>query len=511
MTVHQIAGRGAARFDEARLLLREEHASRATIRRRQVVLALSVVTVAAFLAALGSGGTPAWWAVAAVVAVDVCYLGALHRSRRLAAEREFQSMHGGVTSDIGALAAGSLALSPERGDESAPAAPATRVLAGASPWAVVRFCGSYAAGWALAPVVFSLTLLVRQTPRDTTGQRWLANLQAAQERLREQSLRTIAVSATTASMTAAGTVVAFSGASPASAATVTASAPPLAAAPLPAAAPPMSTYRVVNGDTLWGIAARFGTTITELASANHISDPNLIFPGQALRVPRGHTDVGVARAPRQDGTYTVREGDTLWSIAARFDTTVSVLAATNNIANPNVIVPGEVLVVRGGTATAPRRSATRPGGTHTRTRPTTRRHPAQPAPRHPSPPPAAPESAAQVAVQVALAQVGKPYQWAGAGPSSFDCSGLVMYAWEHAGVDLPHYSVSQYQDTTRVSGSELRPGDLVFYDTGDGAQPGHVTLYLGDGRVVTADSPGTDVRVESLTWDGVPMGFGRVR
>ena len=110
----------------------------------------------------------------------------------------------------------------------------------------------------------------------------------------------------------------------------------------------------------------------------------------------------------------------------------------------------------------------------------------------------------------ALAQLGKPYQWAGSGPSSFDCSGLVMYAWAHAGVSLPHYSVAQYDDTARISESELRPGDLVFYDTGSGAQPGHVTIYIGGGEVVTADSPGTVVKIVPITWDGTPMGFGRV-
>jgi cell wall-associated NlpC family hydrolase len=116
-----------------------------------------------------------------------------------------------------------------------------------------------------------------------------------------------------------------------------------------------------------------------------------------------------------------------------------------------------------------------------------------------------------VAAQVALAQVGKPYQWAGAGPFSFDCSGLVMYAWAHAGVSLPHYSVAQYEDTIRISRSQLQPGDLVFYNTGGGAQPGHVTIYIGNGQIVTADSPGTVVRVEVVNWDGIPMGYGRVR
>jgi cell wall-associated NlpC family hydrolase len=116
-----------------------------------------------------------------------------------------------------------------------------------------------------------------------------------------------------------------------------------------------------------------------------------------------------------------------------------------------------------------------------------------------------------VAVEVALAQVGKPYQWAGAGPNSYDCSGLVQYAWGRAGVYLPHYSVSQYEDTQRIGASQLEPGDLVFYDTGSGAQPNHVTIYIGGGRIITADSPGTVVRVEVVDWDGVPMGYGRVR
>jgi cell wall-associated NlpC family hydrolase len=86
-----------------------------------------------------------------------------------------------------------------------------------------------------------------------------------------------------------------------------------------------------------------------------------------------------------------------------------------------------------------------------------------------------------------------------------------MYAWAQAGVWLPHYSVAQYQDTTRISRSQLQPGDLVFYDTGGGAEPGHVTIYIGNGLIVTADSPGTVVRVEVVDWDGIPMGYGRVR
>jgi cell wall-associated NlpC family hydrolase len=190
-------------------------------------------------------------------------------------------------------------------------------------------------------------------------------------------------------------------------------------------------------------------------------------------------------------------GDTLSAIAARFGTTTATLTSANHLSNPNLIMVGEVLEVPRGSAVATPAVET----------PVSRPDP----PATPRPAPAA-SSAGQVAAEVALAQVGKPYQWAGAGPNSFDCSGLVMYAWAHAGVVLPHYSVAQYEDTARTSESELEPGDLVFTDNGDGgAQPGHVTMYIGHGEIVTADMPGTVVRVEPLNWDGIPMGFGRVR
>jgi cell wall-associated NlpC family hydrolase len=348
-------------------------------------------------------------------------------------------------------------------------------------------------------VVFLLSLLVREMPRDATSQRWLANLQLVQERLREQSLRTIVVSAaTTASVTATG-AAAFTGAGAAGAATITSSAGVVATASVTAAAPSTGSYTVVPGDTLWGIAQRFGTTVAALAGVNRIADENLIYAGEILRLPPGVSVPVSSHAPAPpsvSGTYTVRPGDTLWSIATRFGLTVSALATINDIPNPNLIYAGQVLRLRGATGT-----------------PVTTSPPVRTSPGSGTRPVSAPPKTSQaaVAVQVALAQVGKPYVWGGGGPNSFDCSGLVMYAWARAGVDLPHYSVAQYEDTERISAAQLRPGDLVFYDTGSGAQPGHVTIYIGGDQVVTADEPGTDVRVVSLTWDGTPMGFGRVR
>lgn len=101
------------------------------------------------------------------------------------------------------------------------------------------------------------------------------------------------------------------------------------------------TYTVVSGDTLSSIAAKFGTSWQTLQSLNGLADPNKIYPGQVLKVPGG-----AAPTPPPVETYTVESGDTLSGIAAKFGTTWQNLAALNGLANPNLIYPGQVLKVK---------------------------------------------------------------------------------------------------------------------------------------------------------------------
>lgn len=100
--------------------------------------------------------------------------------------------------------------------------------------------------------------------------------------------------------------------------------------------PATGTYTVQPGDTLSGIAAKFGTTYQNLAAINGIGDPNQIFPGQVLKV------TGTAS---QESTYYVQDGDTLSAIATKFGTTISNLASINHISNPNVIYVGQKIYV----------------------------------------------------------------------------------------------------------------------------------------------------------------------
>lgn len=98
---------------------------------------------------------------------------------------------------------------------------------------------------------------------------------------------------------------------------------------------------------------------------------------------------------------------------------------------------------------------------------------------------------AGTAVNFACSQIGKPYVWNAAGPSSYDCSGLTMAAWAHAGVSLTHYTGAQWKEGTAVPASQARPGDLVFFYS----DLRHVGLYVGNGMVVHAPSSGDRVRM----------------
>jgi cell wall-associated NlpC family hydrolase len=101
------------------------------------------------------------------------------------------------------------------------------------------------------------------------------------------------------------------------------------------------------------------------------------------------------------------------------------------------------------------------------------------------------------AVALAEQYLGVPYVWAGADPSGFDCSGLVMFVYRQLRIGLPHFSGSQWYSGERVPIGELAPGDLVFFDMGPSG-PGHVGMYIGDGKFIEAPHTGAAVQISSL-------------
>jgi cell wall-associated NlpC family hydrolase len=118
-------------------------------------------------------------------------------------------------------------------------------------------------------------------------------------------------------------------------------------------------------------------------------------------------------------------------------------------------------------------------------------------------------SGAQAAIDFARSQLGKPYQWGADGPSTYDCSGLTMRAWQQGGVGLPHYSVAQYEQAQKIGLDQLRPGDLVFFaSSSDYRSIYHVGLYLGDGQMIEAPYTGENVRISSI-WRSSLFGAAR--
>ena len=96
-------------------------------------------------------------------------------------------------------------------------------------------------------------------------------------------------------------------------------------------------YRVRSGNTLFGIAQFFQTSVEDILKYNNIQNPSLIYVGQTLQIPAGSAEIDY---------YVNRPGDSLWTIAQKYNTTVPRLLEIHRLANPNVIYPGQYIKFR---------------------------------------------------------------------------------------------------------------------------------------------------------------------
>lgn len=118
--------------------------------------------------------------------------------------------------------------------------------------------------------------------------------------------------------------------------------------------PASVSHTVVWGDTLFGLAQRYGTTVDAIVRVNNLPNENYIRVGQVLQIPRGDQPVGVPAAPGGTVSYTVQPGDTLYGIASRYGTTVQAIAQANGVVNPAFIRVGQQLSIpTGSTADVP--------------------------------------------------------------------------------------------------------------------------------------------------------------
>jgi peptidoglycan DL-endopeptidase CwlO len=121
----------------------------------------------------------------------------------------------------------------------------------------------------------------------------------------------------------------------------------------------------------------------------------------------------------------------------------------------------------------------------------------------PGPAAALPPGVARTAIEFATAETGKPYVWGATGPGSYDCSGLMLRAYERAGIILPRVSRDQYKAGAHVPVEQAQPGDLLFwaYDESDPETIHHVAMYLGNGQMMEAQQSGVPLGTRAVRWD----------
>ena len=257
------------------------------------------------------------------------------------------------------------------------------------------------------------------------------------------------------------------------------------------------TYTVKKGDTLWDIAINNGTTVDQLMHDNNLTS-SLIFPGDKLTY---NTTVNQVAQAKQEGYYSVVLGDTLGKISSKFGVSVDELVKLNNISNPNLIYVGEVLKIDAAAATKTQTTATtvaKASVTQTTSAQTVVKveqpvkPAAAPAPKAEEKPAAAPAAPAvtKTAAPAATTQVASSnkgaaiYQAALAQLGTFqDCTMLVTNALKAVGINFHDWPAGYMSLGTVVPASQAQPGDLVYYANG-GMGAAHIGVYAGNGQAI---------------------------
>ena len=264
-----------------------------------------------------------------------------------------------------------------------------------------------------------------------------------------------------------------------------------------------ATHKIKKGETLYSIAKANSTTVTQLCKLNGLNKGSTLKIGKVLKDPG--TQKAVATAT---GTYKVKSGDALYTIAKNHQIDVATLKSLNGLKG-NTLKVGQTLKV-------PADQSVRVA-TNTTTTPKSGRKLAQtleslPKSTYMKKEPSkkdifnlgnlffGKEKKSEV-VKVAKTKLGNRYVWGATGnQGTFDCSGFTKYCYKKNGIDIPRTSIMQSKYGKFVKRSDLKKGDLIFFDTSKRRKGyvNHVGIYVGDNKFIHASSAKKKVVITSL-------------
>lgn len=237
---------------------------------------------------------------------------------------------------------------------------------------------------------------------------------------------------------------------------------------------PTTTYTVKPGDTLWSIACAYNTTVEQIMALNNLTTDNLSLDQKLIVAGPAPAANPASNIPTT--AYTVKPGDTLWSIASAYNTTVDQIKALNNLTTDNLSLDQKLIVA--GPAPA---SSSSSNAASTKTNTASKSTPTQVASRSSN------SSLAGSVLSKAAQYLHTPYVWGGTSPRGFDCSGFVQYVFRQYGYNLPRTAADQAAAGKKVSKKDLKPGDLVYFASGGSID--HIGIYVGNGKFIHSSSP----------------------
>lgn len=278
-----------------------------------------------------------------------------------------------------------------------------------------------------------------------------------------------------------------------------------------------TTHAVKSGDTIWALSVKYGVSVQDIMSWNNLSSSS-IYVGQKLAIkqtantatPKAEVKTEAPADEKQAAPVVKENTNTNTATTEKKETATqqqTAPKAPTEAAKPAPAPSTNTNANKTNTNTntnntnTPSKNTNTNSNTNTNTNSNTNAN--QGSSNNNS------NSSASAIIAEAQKHLGKAYSWGGNGPTTFDCSGYTKYVFAKAGISLPRTSGAQYASTTRISESQAKPGDLVFFDYGSGIS--HVGIYVGNGQMINAQDNGVKYdNIHGSGWGKYLVGFGRV-